>query len=910
MKIVSAYFENFIGFNEGLGRKKVTINFGKDDPQIILFLGTNGSGKTTMLSALNPYPGCNDKRKSFILEGQKGRKTITYSYNGDTIVVDHHFSPDEKNYSYFSKNGVELNEKGGIRSFEALVEEHLGCTKEFFEVGRMGSNVSSFIDRTASERKKFISNFMPNIEGFLDINSKVNKTINQIKDRIEFISDELSKLPPIKDLQNEAERITRLKDTIQIELDEVNNKISSAEGELLNIKSSNNITSTVNTFKNEYTVASKNLNEVMELTKDITESVEHFEKIIAENQLQKINLEKEHIKIIEQKKAIDNECTRIDNEITTKQLKLKTLKKDQEEVEKLEKLKEETISSISELQNELENIAHPFKQQLLEIPNIENIKEACDLISSAQAIFQSTYSKLNESSINKLIELNKNGRLKDIKSEIIKLQEKQELLDTEIKKLDKKKILADEQLKQRDSATDLLKKRPKACNINSCAFISNSLKYIEMKIDDNILTEIDAEITKVSEQLRAVKAGIVYFNNIADIINHIKITYDGLCKKNLVKRFNLKDYLESETSFIGILEQPMDNLKSIFNIDIEKKIYFTIHNKNQYTKKLNEMELNISKLNPNKNITEEIDAEINSLSIQKFNKSSEKEKNEEIFNSQSMQIKLIEGNLNKFSIILKALKEKETIISNYNEIKTKYENMDKLILEILKKETDILSFKNAKVAKQSQMAEIEKEVKEINVKITRFEEYMTLKNKITENFENLTYISKASSTTTGIPMLLIKDYLEQIKVIVNSLLHIVYKGTFTLHDFTVNEKEFLISIKKPTGFICDDILSISQGESALIKTSLGLAMIKKVLGEYNIISLDEIDGPLDHKIKPLFVDILQNQIADMNIEQLFIISHNDEFFNNKVGLVLFNGHNIKTSDKEFMRNKKIIADFS
>ena len=54
---------------------------------------------------------------------------------------------------------------------------------------------------------------------------------------------------------------------------------------------------------------------------------------------------------------------------------------------------------------------------------------------------------------------------------------------------------------------------------------------------------------------------------------------------------------------------------------------------------------------------------------------------------------------------------------------------------------------------------------------------------------------------------------------------------------------------------------------AITTISLSLALIEQSIGNYNILCLDEIDGPLDSTNRTNFIDILNSQIDKLGIEQ-------------------------------------------
>ena len=126
--------------------------------------------------------------------------------------------------------------------------------------------------------------------------------------------------------------------------------------------------------------------------------------------------------------------------------------------------------------------------------------------------------------------------------------------------------------------------------------------------------------------------------------------------------------------------------------------------------------------------------------------------------------------------------------------------------------------------------------------------------------------------------------MKKLKDIVNELLEIAFDGNFEI-NFVTDTREFFIQVR--TGeTIKNDIKEASQGEIALTTISISLALIEQAIGNYNIIALDEIDGPLDSSNRQNFISILNTQIEKLGIEQLFVISHNDAFDTEAMDLIL------------------------
>jgi len=154
-------------------------------------------------------------------------------------------------------------------------------------------------------------------------------------------------------------------------------------------------------------------------------------------------------------------------------------------------------------------------------------------------------------------------------------------------------------------------------------------------------------------------------------------------------------------------------------------------------------------------------------------------------------------------------------------------------------------------------------------------------------------------------IIFIDDYLNRTKFITNNLLDISQHGKFAI-AFEVTDKDFFIKVYKNNGDVLSDISQASQGETALTSLSLSLALIEQSMKKYNIFLLDELDGALDTANRRSFIDMVQAQMKILNSEQVFIISHNNEFENIPVDMILLRDNGIDLNNKEFMENKSVL----
>ena len=133
----------------------------------------------------------------------------------------------------------------------------------------------------------------------------------------------------------------------------------------------------------------------------------------------------------------------------------------------------------------------------------------------------------------------------------------------------------------------------------------------------------------------------------------------------------------------------------------------------------------------------------------------------------------------------------------------------------------------------------------------------------------------------------------------NDILKTTFNGKFKLGKFNLSAKEFTIPMIG-RDMDNDDISNASAGEKSIISLALSLALARQTSTKYDIITIDELDGPLDTNKRRQFISILESQATSLGIEQMFAISHNDTFDDYPADVILLKGANIDTSCKNIV----------
>lgn len=123
MKILSATFVGYRGFR--LRQIQHFVYRPVQKTQVIL--GTNGSGKSSLMRELSPLPAQHSDYT------RPGRKEIEYQHNGHHYLLQSLFEPEGNRYP-FLMDGENLNPGYTVTVYKELVKQHFGYTPEIHAV--------------------------------------------------------------------------------------------------------------------------------------------------------------------------------------------------------------------------------------------------------------------------------------------------------------------------------------------------------------------------------------------------------------------------------------------------------------------------------------------------------------------------------------------------------------------------------------------------------------------------------------------------------------------------------------------------------------------------------------------------------------------------------------------------------
>lgn len=838
MKITRFILENFSNIDTAMNANRIEIDFSKVKNKIILLIGPNGSGKTSLLSLLTPFATVGDldirKSSNLILEGKDGYKEIEIINNDDIYIIKHFYTPKKPDghsvKSYIMKNGEELNPNGNVSSFKEYVQDELNVEMDYLKLIRLGSNVTSMIDLTETERKTFMNKLLSDADIFLNFFKKVNNDLRQLKEMISHAIDKQQRLGiiSIEDIESTIKNYEIQLHIKQAEYGKLSDIISVSQHKISLIEDSY-------TLKTRLSESERKLNKM----RDILDKKNYESSDPEFYSLKLIELEKENIKLQTQNDAsfmmIQSYLNRLDelNE-SRRQLEIQFMKEQDsdKEIHSMEK-------EISKLDIEIDNIKKSLDGDK---PNIskEELENFIVFLKNIQQQLNKTY-EFGKDPVKKVIKLMKNGKnvMTYINHQLLSLEDSGNS-DVFLERL-------------RSRFSFLESDIPEDCKNTKC-----NAKQVYIQIA-NLLHSHDEEKNNDYSMIQSME---LVYQNINNIFSEFK-NYSDIIQK-------LPNHIKQDFLINTIYDKIFDNTV----------IYDTI--------KMDELLSVVTEYHNINGLSEKRESIQNLLStFKKFsNISYIKEQLENVNNDIEEYSEKITSNRQSISRNTEIINSNNKSIETYSELRETFTKHDELEETVKTLEDEWNTFvTHTQILKDTniQLNRVKLEIEFIQNKIQSFKtsltQYIDLqKDLVSYNkiYDEMSLIKESLSSSKGIPLRYVKNYLGNTEEITNELLDIAFNGDLYIDKFKITQNEFTIPFYNK-GKILRDVKLASQGETSFISIALAFALSSQTMRDYNIMLLDEIDSTLDIKFKEKFLKILENQIDRINAEQCFFITHGNMF---------------------------------
>lgn len=909
-EIVRLRLVNFAHFTTILGVPDLEIDRRGSKNNIILVSGSNGSGKSLLMSHWTPRvnDSTNNRKRPLIEPGCEGIKEVDIITTDDDSNHGEYLYKCKIIYGESSTNCsliredrvtgecVELNESGLVTSYERIITELFGINKNYSNIGYLSPQVTSLVSMTPSVRYNYISSWLPDIDNYMEAYRLVFKKINSINRQIKMLETDIGDIS--------VEEVTQKTGIIKDKIKTIEKNISDLNRSKmrLDIVKDNLANVDRNFIKNKISILNKNLNILNSNHDKLIKLNKKSKKYIGKDGLKK--LEKDIIDYESKMKSLKDRLEWVSNSINEKRIQLK-------ETEYNLGVLEDTGDSLPEVSSMIERVEKSIYESK---KIIEKYQKSYKYLSDLSDSFS-----MNEFNILSNIVTNINDKLKRITglisldklnnvSEYSNLIDKEStLFNNKIKDIEEdisKNLERITLLKNTPLDPDILDRIPDDCNI-SCGVIEEIKRLLSPDIEiERIQNNVNKLYKNKGEILKSIEDNETDKNDMKIAINYIA-DIDHI----LYRDKNYIAYLPEKirSMFCEDVFKIYSNMNSILqSIEIIREYTSLVDQYKTYSKEVKSLKEKETSLKFIRNIN----SEIKNLSVSIDKLIDERKKLTEDGSN------LLEEyhSLNELKDSLHSINE--SVESYNNDVKIYIDDKDKIkklckdwyYREIFTKalvNIDI-EIKNFEIELMSCKDEYEK----LNNSLVTKKSLIEMRDRLIKSTKDLEILQEAWNPKTGIPSLFINNFLTRIHARSNVYLEALNGKDLKILKFEIGKtaREFPIIIDK-NGTTIPDASQCSEGQIALLTLAISLAMIHEAVSEngYNIIRLDELDACLDYKRKKLYIEMIQERLREINSKQCLIISHSNEFDNIKCDIILLPGSN-KSVDS--LNNKNILLNLT
>ena len=821
MKILHIKLVNFVGVLAAMGLHEIEFTFGNIDKPIIQLYGKNRCGKTVLIQQLHPFSSINlsgDERSdlNLIIPGENGIKEISYELNGDVYYITHFYKATNKAHTISSsikKNGEELNENGGVNTFNQLIESIFGINKYRFQFVINGTQLTSFANMTGSQRKTLLNKAMG-----IDIYDKIHKLAT---DDYRYTN----KL--ILSLSNTQEYLLKTYgsyDSLCTRLKQCEDQCNELEREQLDIRSRmDHISGKLQTLRSQN--PSQEYMGIQRRCDAYLQAVQLFDGNVTEHLYDE--LVNEQIRLNQHLSELKSEYTILIRDIDDSYSK-------QHEIETQIAKQKRTIEDIKNMESMIKNL----ETKIHSINIIDNsISASSDYYRSMINLAQAINSICNEI-VNCLseqqLQLFSDMIQKDIDIAAFIIREGSVLMDTEREKSAITRIQTMLENIQGDEPTECLK--------IDCLYrktydtLNQYFKSYHSTIQSQFTTYDMEQFDHAHKNIQTINR-LLNPNQITDDLREmfslktiIKNLVNGMTGVD-VKRLT---FLMEEAARIEMRDQYIKQLSDARNtLDSMKSIIPSFDN-SQSDKIMNDIQIFQSKKDTVKDQIQQLTNQIDENDKKRLILSDIKNIDINTLNKRKHQLESV-------------IQQIETSDTEYHELSLKFQEVSSQLSQA-QQDYDVLQQANQQYMKT---------VSEIDFHTSNDSVYKA--------------IAEATSSTKGKPVITIRDTVHHALNMTNQLLHVMYQDEIKLLEPIIDENEFTLPFR--CGFNnSSDIRYGSQSESTLLSLALSLSLASTMIPDI-IPLVDEIDAYLDLNAKDGFVMMLQEMMIKLNVEQLFVISH-------------------------------------
>ena len=895
MRIEFVALDNYIGIFNGTGKRHIEFDF-TQCKNVIAIRGFNGSGKSTLMRTLNPFPDSNE----MLIPGLEAHKRIIYLKNEFRYIMDIIYPLKNNGERATSKVSIlklnwstgeqwAINPNGNVSEAKELIMNEFELDNNYITLSQLSSEDRGLADKRPAERKKFVNDILSDLTAYnsmYKILTKKSSTLKALTSSINMKIDRILNGRSLNNLKDELTMIEKKLKSEELEREEILQEIGALDFLIVNKKKDleeydNNIikqsalnkvietiSSDIITIRGNYFYSTQGDKIVDDLgdpykNPNLTDSINAIKRNII---TEKISYQAKFKNDFNESEKLGNINSEIKDKIDKIRMQLSILTDNNaQDPEEFIKSFKENLDSRNQILDEINkrNASKLFESNIT-IEKLDMMKAQLDYI-------------MNRININLPIYDTPDGYSVKIDKVSSKIRNSEIARDEIVKKLLQMNGISEELINS---------KVPKGCKIKDCPMRlaiekaekdNHQIQELKKDLDacDNTIKESKQYMEDLSIRYRESLSRselLTHYNSFSDIIlallnfdTNTKSSFDSITSK-------VWEYPDLYNRTVSTL---IDKYIDIFNMKAQYEALQTtyINTVDLYTKIINKVD-QIKELKENESALVR-EYKKNNIELVKLESSCKE------YNGYIADINTELDILDRLLPLATALKEKHESLAQVTEIINKAkENIDSV--------KDNMNHRAKLIAESNSFADSIEKLRicynNTNQDFRMAAEYINELTQYNNTYQKIETVKKYTSPTTGIQTLFMEAYMNNVLIVANQLLQLMFNGQFILQPFVINESEFRIPCAG-NGYLNDDISSMSTSQICIISMIISFAMLYNSSSCYNILKLDEIDGGLDTNNRLHFISMLNQVMAIMKCEQCFIISHNAELETGEISTI-------------------------
>ena len=924
MRIKSAYTEGYLGILEGTGRNELEINFEPAHEagfKRVLLFGRNGSGKSTFINALTPFPSQGDDRSSIIVPGRAGRKVITFQRGDREIKCDIRWSAKGKASCFMFLDGddqpLPLTAKGNIGEYLKAVEQELGVTPDFLKIGRVGSRVAGFLDLGPGPRKSYIGNFMPEVEEWAAMHKNVAKRVSAMKSQLQGLQVELERIEARDELENSARRaesdLSRLRD----ELRRIDTRLGAATGAL------NEMGPARGGIIQRAGIA--DADDFNPIALAISAAERDAERAAA--QIRRLIEERPKLQNFVDPKAAQEKAAEIRTAIARTSGELDALRSTRADargrLDAAIKTESEAKASLARASGSAESLATLTARATDLEAKVTTLTEAVQTLPPTPDDMKYEDVKMASDAVMALA-----AEISDLRNgfpsvEALNLARQHDMDDGSIRSIAVGTQATAKELRQR---LDVAKSRITTieaqasfhsrfagmhCSDSKCPFERHIGQFASAAQE---LADKKAEVEALEGRVAASEQEARDLNAAAAAARAVVAAHARLRRhRPVLEVAGVWPAIGPTAAFFDLIAAPSTEVANSINIERLLTSVATRRDLSETERTLAGVRERIAGLEDLRAAKTQLEEAVARASEAVGITREDLAKIDTKVTSQTQVVTTQEQALALLEQLLGCHAASDAAKARVSELSSASAELEAMRARWEEAERDAAQASADRDSVTLSIQQADQALAEARLRLARRDEYESRLAEMQGKLDRAQAVAEACHPARGAPIEFLRDFLDSTRDSVNELLDVAMRGEFRI-GFSLSDSEFRIPVAKGSGRVIPDVTEASEGQLALAKTVISLALVKQTVqaqGGYNIICFDEIDGMLDReRNRERFAEIVERLSSELGLEQLVMISHNDNFAASPAGIVLFPGHAMPVTDQAFLSNKLILADFS